>query len=188
MNRPWWQSLVLFAGSLGLVVWVAASLARLLLAYDLFIPGTLEFKPGVTDELRLYALAWYARFTSFVLWGFASTLTAGIVLTIVQRKFFRLQGWRMMITIIFWFTAAVQAYMLNADIRMMSFFDLAAGVPLAGKDEIIQVFLLRFQNVVFGLAMWTVVMSAVTMLALTIFQPLTQGSGKSLNIKSADEG
>ena len=110
---------VVFAGAL----WLGGTVYRALIAYELFIPGTLEFDPAVqpAQEQTIYQLIFAS--SMMVLIGYTITLFAAI--TFLWRVPLRVKdnGWLMMASLLVFVFVPVEIFTGYLDIHFFWLWD-----------------------------------------------------------------
>lgn len=170
--------LSLFA--LGGVVWLGASVARMVVGFDVFTPGTLLFKSTQSESVRLHTIWLFTLLGGWTGWSFLLTTVGGVGTALIVRKAFRSHGWLLMSAILLILLIPVQAYVAWEDYRLWTFFDLRTGMPLAQTPEIIAVFLNRYTNTTVNIMLGMSLLAALTILLLCTIRPLqSKLNGKS---------
>jgi hypothetical protein len=77
-----------------------------------------------------------------------------------------------MSAILFVILIPAQAYLIDADLLLWSFFDYHTGMPLAQPGQIINVFTSRFSNQAIGITTSLVLLSGITIVLFTTMRPL----------------
>lgn len=157
---------------LGGLLWLGGSVIRTVIGFDVFIPGTLQFKPEQTDAVRMNTLRLFAQTGPWTSWGFAAAFLGGVGLIIACRKRMHAWGWLMMSAILFLLIAPIEGYLMWKDYQLILYFDRATGAPLASMSDIFSVFLQRFQNLIVNMASGFAFFAAVTIVLFTTFRPL----------------
>jgi hypothetical protein len=162
-----WFKLFITLFTLGGVVWFGTSITRMVVGFDVFVPGTLELKTTHSEEVRLHTIWLFTLLGGWTGWAFG-------VATVMLRSQYRTHGYLMMATILFALLIPVQAYVAWQDYTLWTLFDRTSGMPLAQPAEILRVFLYRYTttavNVMIGMSM----LAALTILLVLTLRPLVR--------------
>ncbi len=175
VSSRWFKVFVtLFA--LGGAVWFGTSITRMVVGFDVFVPGTLELKPTHSEEVRLHTIWLFTLLGGWTGWSFGVAAVGGAGTAFLLRSYFRTHGFLMMATVLFVLLVPVQAYVAWEDYHLWTLFDRTTGMPLAQPAEILRVFLHRYTttavNVMIGMSM----LAAVTILLVLTLRPLVTSS------------
>ena len=157
---------------IGGVIWIGGGVARMVVGYSVFVPGTLEWNPSLSEAARLQAVWLYTLLGGWTGWSWAAATFGGIGSMIMLRKHFRRHGWLLMSAILFVLILPVQAYVATEDYRLWMYFDETTGLPLAAPEEIMRVFLGRFSSTLVNVFVALSMLASVTIVALGALQPL----------------
>lgn len=157
---------------LGGLVWLGGSVVRSVIGFDVFVPGTLSFKPEQTDVVRMNTVRLYALTGPWTSWGFATCFFGGIGLIVALRSSMRRFGWLLMSAILFVIIIPIEGYLIWKDYQLVLYFDRATSAPLASVSEIFTVFLTRFQHQLLNMASGFAFFAAITLVLCTTFRPL----------------
>lgn len=164
--------MTLFA--LGGVVWFGTSITRMVVGFDVFVPGTLDLKPTHSEEIRLHTIWLFTLLGGWTGWAFGVATVGGLGTAVLLRPYFRSHGYLMMATVLFVLLLPVQAYVAWEDYHLWTLFDRTTGMPLAQPSEILSTFLHRYTttavNVMIGMSM----LAALTILLVITLRPLVQ--------------
>jgi len=157
---------------LGGLLWLGGSMIRAVIGFDIFVPGTLTFKPEQSDVVRLNTVRLYALTGPWTSWGFAVCFVGGIGLMVAVRSHMRRYGWLLMSAILFVAIIPIEGFLMWEDYRLVLYFDRATSAPLASMSEIFTVFLARFQHQLLNMASGLAFFAAITLVLCTTFRPL----------------
>lgn len=167
---PFRAFLSLFA--VGGVIWLGASIARMVVGFDVFVPGTLEFKPTQSEAVRLHTIWLFTLLGGWTGWSFLLATVGGIGTAVIVRRSFRTHGWLLMSAVLLMLLIPVQAYVAWEDYRLWTFFDRTTGMPLAQPAEIIAAFLNRYTNTTVNILLGMSLLAALTMILFCTIRPL----------------
>lgn len=158
---------------LALAIFIGGSIARLSIAFDLFIPGLLEIKPWYGEEIRLHS-AWL--FTSSGLYsgiGYILFLLASIVYLPRAIKDFKIKGYLLYCYIIGIAFAPVELYKIFCDIKLaFAFFDHSIKYGFI-DSQIRDYFFNRFSGV-FGAMSYLSIFAYANIALFLGWKPLTK--------------
>lgn len=161
-------SLFVLAGTL----WLGIAVARLAVGYDAFITGTVMLKPKLSQPVLLQTIWLYTSLGMWTTIAFGTAAVTGLWVMWLVRSWFKRHGWLLMSAILFVIMMPAQAYVIDADLLLWSFFDYHTGMPLAQPGEIINVFTSRFSNQAIGITTSLVLLSGITLVLFTTMRPL----------------
>jgi hypothetical protein len=121
--QPWKNTLekiTLLLLIVGGITWLGGMLMRGLLADELLVRGTLQFRPDLTPivERELFRLMNHSSI--FTLVGYVVVFLSGIVFLRTTRLRLKQNGWLMMSALLFYLFTPVEAYMSFLDGKMIA--------------------------------------------------------------------
>ncbi len=158
--------------AVGATIWFGTLLARMVVGFDLFLPGTTELKAAQSETARLHTIWLYTLLGGWVGWSYAVAVVGAIGTTFTTARFWKDQGWMMMCALLFAVTIPGQAWMTMQDIDLWRMFDPATGSALASADDVMHVFLHRMTDVVHSVVTGLNLLTAVTIVLLVVWRPL----------------
>ena len=158
--------------AVGATVWFGSALARMVIGFDLFVPGTTELKAAQSDIARLHTVWLYTLLGGWVGWSYAVAVVGAIGTTITTARFWKDQGWMMMCAILFAVTLPGQVWSTLHDIDLWRMFDPDTGLALASTDEVMHLFLQRTTDVLHSVINGFNLLIAVTIVLLVVWRPL----------------
>jgi hypothetical protein len=167
---------------IGSVLWFGASVARFVIAYDVYIPGTTEMKVGQTEEARLVTVWLYTLVGGWTGWSFATAFVGFLGLTLTTMRWWKQEGWLFMSSILFTLIIPAQAWMIWQDYEMWKLFDAGTGTPLAAVSEILAVFSRRMTDVVYSVVNGLTFLSAITIMILGVWRPFRMAPQRSSTV------
>lgn len=169
MRKLW---LTLFA--LGGIIWLGASIARAVIGFDAFVPGTTDLKVAQTETMIVHTVWLYTLVGGWTGWSFLVAAIGGTGSVLSYRKHFKANGWMMMSTILGVILLPAQGWAISQDITLWSLFDSATGIPLAPPKEILDVFLHRVTDVASGIVTGLSFLIALSIASLFVWRPLAE--------------
>lgn len=174
MNTPFASRLTktfIFLLVLGGVVWLGSSVVRMVVGFDVFVPGTLQVKEQA-EVARLQTIRLHTLLGMWTDWSFL-VCTIGVVGTIILLgRTFKRYGWMLMCAVLFVLVVPVQAWVAWYDYRVFMLFDGVSGASLAPTAEIVDVFLQRQQNAILNICSGLALLSGFTIVTLAVWRPL----------------
>jgi len=164
------QRLLAFLGIMGGIIWLGGSIVRAAIAFDLFIPGTLTFKPTMSAEAMLQTIRLFGvtAFYTMVSYGFFVVLGTAFWLSL--RGLWRVRGGVFIAGVLFLLYVPVEAIQLYYDIHLVMMIQEGTLALEAGK-----VLVVKRISVLSGAPLLAMLgyISAVLVLCM---QPLTQAA------------
>lgn len=171
-TRSWKFPLFFSAFVLGGATWFGATIARTIVGFDPFVPGTLLFKEAYAESTRLHGIWLYTMLGAWTGFPFLLCFVGGLGCALLLRKHFRNHGWMMMTTLLLVLVAPLQAFVSYHDFTLWQLFDGTAGVPLAAPSEIISVYLARFNNLTMSILSGMSFLMSLTLILCCTLRPL----------------
>ena len=162
-----WDKIIASLGSVGLIIWVGMSFARTIISYDLYIPGTLNFKP-YPEVVQNQTVNLMMNLTLYADIAYILMIVATIVLTVRFIKSMKQTGWMFMCAILLLLTIIPYAIVLYLDYNCaiaVSFFN--AGF----WSDAVQHYL-KAKYSTFSVLEPLSYLAAITSVIFMIFQPL----------------
>jgi hypothetical protein len=103
----------------GAVLWLGGSIVRAAIGFDIFIPGTLDRKPFLTDAQVNYSLRLYGITAFYTLTGYGMTVLAAVWLTISLRRSLKRNGGIFMALVLLYVCLPVEVYAAVLDIKLI---------------------------------------------------------------------
>lgn len=86
------QRIALFLAALGGIVWLGGLIIRAAIGFDLFVAGTLTFKPDMPPLAQAQALRLFAQSAFYTMSGYGALVLVGGYLWLSHRLYWRLRG------------------------------------------------------------------------------------------------
>lgn len=163
---------------LGGVIWIGGGVARMVVGYSVFVPGTLEWNTLQSEPARLQAIWLFTLLGGWTGWASAAAVVGGVASMINLRSSFRRHGWLVMASVLLVLVIPIQGYIVSEDYRLWTFFDTVSGMPLAPARDVFAVFMSRFTNPIVNVLVAMSTLALVTIVALGALQPLSQPTSK----------
>ena len=153
-------------------VWFGMTLARMVIGFDLFEPGTTVIKAAQNESIRLHTIWLYTLLGGWVGWSYAAAVIGAIGTTFMTARRWRDHGWMMMCALLFAVTIPGQVWSTMHDIDLWNMFDASSGMALASADDVMRLFLQRTTNVMSSVVSGSNLLIAVTIAVLVVWRPL----------------
>lgn len=173
-SRLFQACFLLFA--LGGTIWLGTTLAKTLVGFDIFVPGTLTVKPTQTEAVRLQTVWLYTLLCGWSTWAFAGATIGAIGCSYLLRSAFRSHGWLLMIAILFFMIVPLQGYLTIEDFELWTKFDRISGMPLAQPFEILSTYQARATNSLLNVFNGVSLLIGVTVIVVGGIRPLHRTS------------
>lgn len=166
------KRLALTLAALGGTLWFGASVARAIVGFDIFVPGTIEFKAAQTEAMRLHTIWIYTLLGGLTGWSFAALVVGGVWSAIALKPRWKTNGWILMTFLMLLVIIPGQAWMILQDYALWQLYDISTGMPLAPFQEIISVFSQRVMVVAASVINGLTLLVAITMVLVLVWHPL----------------
>lgn len=158
----------------GAVLWLGGTVVRAAVGYDVFIPGTLEYKPTLDDTERVTAIRLFVSTAAYTGWAFAIAALSVVVLSVRERAAYARRGWMLMIAIMCWIVIPLQGWSIYYDYQLAQHFDMSSDtmIPLLSTSELLVIYRDRFADVGLAMANGMSMLIGITILILAAMRPL----------------
>ncbi|MBU3740650.1 MAG: hypothetical protein FGM24_00030 [Candidatus Kapabacteria bacterium] len=156
----------------GGMLWLGGNVVRSVVGFDVYYPGTLQFRAEQTEAIRLNTIRLFAFTGAWTNWGFVAATVGALGLMGTLRAQYRSRGWLLMAAILMAILIPAQGYLILKDYELLQYFDLQTGVPLAQPAEIIRVFSLRVTNLANSMTAGLSLMAGITIAIILVTRPL----------------
>ena len=158
--------------AVGATIWFGTLLARMVVGFDLFVPGTTELKAVQTEAARLHTVWLYTLLGGWVGWSYAVAVVGAVGTAVTTARFWKNNGWMMMCALLFAVSIPGQVWSTLHDIDLWRMFDPDTGLALASADDVMHLFLQRMTDVVQSVVTGFNLLIAVTIVLLVVWRPL----------------
>lgn len=110
-----WQRVLLSLSVLGAILWLGGAVVRTSIAYDLFVPGTLEFKASLPTDAVAQTLRLYSRTAFYTSYGYGIALLGFLPVFLSMRKRWRSYGWLLIAGVLFLLYTPLEGIFLYYD-------------------------------------------------------------------------
>ena len=86
------QRFALFLVAIAGIIWLGGTILRAAIGFDLFIPGTLTFKPDMPPDAQAQTLRLFARTSFYTLVSYGVLLLVGLFLWLSHKDLWRERG------------------------------------------------------------------------------------------------
>jgi len=158
--------------AVGSIMWFGTALARMVIGFDLFQPGTTELKTVQDEVVRLHTVWLYTLLGGWSGWSYGVALFGALGTTFTTARLWKDHGWMMMCALLFAVTIPAQVWSTLHDIDLWRMFDASTGLALAPPDEVMRLFLQRTTDIAFSVVNGFTLLIAVTIVLLVVWRPL----------------
>lgn len=167
-----WVKVVLTISLLGTVLWLGGSIVRNAIAFDLFVPGTLQLKPTIPDAVVSQTVRLYTIAAFYTMVGYGVTCLGFVILVVEFRKRLKEFGWLFMVFILFFLTIPAEMYLLTFDIDLVRALQTTYD-SFNPNAKLLEIFNTRFSTKSHaGQVSALTTFSYITILGLFVFRPL----------------
>ena len=169
---PTWQKLLLTLSAFGFVVWIGGSVVRASIAYDLFVPGTLVYKPELPGEAVAQTLHLYGNTAIYPWVGYLLTLLFVPVFISLHRRW-RSYGWLFMAGVLFIAFIPLEAVFGYFDWRITQTVGVGLGFDLGeAKALLLEALSLKFFGDFGSGARLLAMFAYLAAIAILVWRPL----------------
>ena len=171
--------------AIGGTIWFGTMLARMVIGFDLFIPGTTELNAAQGEIARLQTIWLYTLLGGWAGWAYAVAVVGAVGTAFTTVRFWKDHGWMLMCTILFAVTIPGQAWFILHDVDLWRMFDPTTGSALASTDDVMRLFLQRTTDVLHSVITGFNLLIAVTIVLLVVWRPLRRPEPPSEQTQAA---
>lgn len=171
MNTSTLQKSLIAAFILAFALWFGGGIIRNSIAFDVFLPGTLDVKPFLKQEQINYSLRLLGVTGYYTVAGYALAFFSLSGLLMVFRKQLKSQGWMFMSFILFYLCSPVEFYQMWIDLKLIFRTNAIDFVSLMRDDGLFTLFKERFHPWMTA-ASFITLLSYLTALLFLAWQPL----------------
>lgn len=169
-----WVKLVLTISLLGTVLWLGGSIVRNAIAFDLFVPGTLQLKQSIPDAVVSQTVRLYTIAAFYTMVGYGLSCLGFVILLVEFTKRLKEFGWLFMAFILFFLTIPAEIYLLTFDIELVRALQTTYDT-FSANSKLLEVFHSRFSTKSHaGQISALTTFSYITILGLFVFRPLSK--------------
>ncbi len=154
-------------GLLGYVFWLGGSIIRMITAFDLFVPGTLELKK-YSFELQTHIVRMYELASPYTNISYCIMILAVVYFLINFNKNIKINGWMFMSIVMLLLTVIPNSYLMYMD------YKLAIDMNFYGAEfdstSVAKYFMIRFTKL--SILEPMVLFSGLTAAIIFVFRPL----------------
>ena len=170
---PTWQKVLLTLSAIGFMLWIGGSVVRTTIAYDLFVPGTLVYKPELPRDAVAQTLHVYGITALYVWVGYGMALSGFLPVFISLRRRWRSYGWLFMAGVLFLMFIPLEAVFAYFDWRISQTVGIGLGFDIEeAKSLLLEAFSLKFLGDFGSGARWLTVFGYLAAIAFIVWRPL----------------
>jgi hypothetical protein len=168
------KKILLVFFTVGIILWGGVSIARTVIAYDIFVPFDTEmnFKADYRDGILFHNVYLYADLAVYALAGYVLMIFSGVILFLRERKEnFKSRAWIMMAAILFALSIPYEVFAGYASSKL-SFAIFSGGLRDFGSEIVKDNFLKLFTDT--NIQIWATLskLSAYTAVLVLVVKPL----------------
>lgn len=167
------KKISILLASLGFMIWLGVTIAKSVIAYDLFLPfnNDLILKSIYSSDIMFHSVYLYTSLTIYATVGYISFLFFGLIYIIKDRKQIRAKGWLFISIILTILSMPYYIYemYLNSGLSNAIF---NIGITEFADTAVKNYFLHIYQNPY--MSMWSSIsfLITITIVAFVVFKPL----------------
>lgn len=155
-----------------LSVWIGASVMRLVVGYDAFIPGTTTLKDWYTQPQLAHDMWLYTLMAGWTGWSFAIMTIGGLGSLLLQRSKWKSQAWMVMIVLFLILLIPAQTWIIMRDIELWSYFNPATSLPSSATHDLTGIFVERMTGITYSVINGLSILMGLTIVATLAVRPL----------------
>ena len=152
-------------------MWFGGGIIRNAIAFDLFIPGTLELKPFLNIQQINYSIRLMGITSYYTIIGYIISFICALGIMFLQRAQLKKSGWLFMALIIFFLCSPIEFYQMYLDTKLVYLTNTIDFISLLQADKLLIVFRERFDPRLTA-AGFLSFLSYITALLFLAWQPL----------------
>lgn len=162
----------LFASFLFFVaLWFGGNLIRTAIGFDVFIPGTLDIKPFLSQEQINYSLRLMGITAYYSIAGYVMSFLCALILMFTMKGNIKQKGWLFMGSFLFFIFAPYEFYLAWLDVQLIFRVNAIDFVNLLKDDGLLILFKQRFHPWMTAIGFLSL-LSYITALLFLAWQPL----------------
>lgn len=139
MNFSTSQRIALFLAAIAGIVWLGGLIIRAAIGFDLFIPGTLTFKPDMPALAQAQTLRLFARTSFYTISGYGMLLAVGGYLWLSHQALWRERGGLFIGGMLVVLYIPIECWQMYYDVEMIQLVQYASysDFPLEAAKQIL---------------------------------------------------
>ncbi len=155
-----------------LAMWLGISIARLVVGYDAFVPGTTQLKDWYSVAQTIQVSWLYTQLAAWSGWSFGVMLVGGLGYLLASRGVWKHHGWLLMVLIFLILLVPGQVWLVLEDVRLWELYN-SQGQPAGDADALLRIFVQRMTGMAFSVVNGMSILMGLTIAATIAFRPLT---------------
>lgn len=152
-------------------MWFGGGIIRNAIAFDLFIPGTLELKPFLNIQQINYSIRLMGITSYYTIIGYIVSFICAVGIVVLQSSQLKKSGWLFMALVLFFLCSPIEFYQMYLDAKLVYLTNTIDFVSLLQADKLLIVFRERFDPKLTAAGFLTF-LSYITALLFLAWQPL----------------
>lgn len=112
------KTLIMYLCLLGGIVWLGGSVVRAAIVFDVFIPGTVNFKPDMNEIAALQTLRLFGLTAFYTVGGYAMFILTAVPIWFTRRSEWKSRGWIFISGVIVCLYIPVEIFQMIYDVRL----------------------------------------------------------------------
>jgi len=164
------QRVALFLAALGGIVWLGGLIIRAAIGFDLFVPGTLTFKPDMPPMAQAQALRLFAQSSFYTISGYAALVLVGGYLWLSHKRYWRVRGGLFIGGVLVALYIPIELWQIYYDVHLIQLVQYASysDFPL----EATKAFLVKRLTILSGAGPFLSMLGYVSAVFCLIVQPM----------------
>jgi len=154
-------------GLIGYVFWLGGSIVRMITAFDLFVPGTLELKK-YSFELQTHIVRLYEAASPYTNISYCVMILAVIYMLIKFNKNVKINGWMFMCIVMLLVTVIPNTYLMYMDYKLA--VDMNWYRAEFDSTSVAKYFMIRFTKL--SILEPLILLAGLTSAVIFVFRPL----------------
>lgn len=152
-------------------LWFGGGLVRTAIGFDVFLPGTLDIKPFLTQEQINYSIRLMGVTAYYTIAGYILSLLSALTLIITSKWKIKQRGWLFMAIFLFFIFSPYELYLSWLDLQLIIRSNSIDFVNLLKDDGLLHLFKQRFHPWMTAVSFLSL-LSYITALLFLAWQPL----------------
>ena len=152
-------------------LWFGGNLIRTAIGFDVFIPGTLDIKPFLSQEQINYSLRLMGITAYYSIAGYVLSFLCALILLFTMKGNIKHRGWLFMGSLLFFAFAPYEFYLAWLDLQLIFRVNAIDFVNLLKDDGLLILFKQRFHPWMTAISFLSL-LSYITALLFLAWQPL----------------
>ncbi len=163
-----------------LCVWLGISVGKMVIGYDVFVPGTVTVKNWYTAENIAQTAHLYTSLTAWAGWSFGIMVVSGFVGLLQSKRTWKREAWMLMVLIFLVLLIPAQAWSLWQDYLLWQTLPSGAHTDSGSLSTAVTVFSQRMVSAESSIVNGLTILTGITVAATLAIRPLTSHSSSEV--------